>query len=190
MYSMRTSPSPYSQTTAYFTMEPMQYQPTRSSIQSYAITPHSTTRRVNPALSVNHHANLSARPVHPSRSLPRRDVRAEIDDSPIIDPRAFQYLNQNERKSKKNDGTESGIDSRPIINLDAVALLERRRQQQLAKNNRLRGDDGTQSGIDDRSIVDMNAFRYLESKSVKKSQDQTGQSGIDDRPITNPDAFK
>ena len=90
---------------------------------------------------------------------------------------------------------ESGIDSRPIINLDAVAQLERRRQQQIEKNNRLRGgDDGSKSGIDDRSIVDVNAFRYVEARATKTrenlKQGQGDNSGIDDRPITNPDAFK
>jgi hypothetical protein len=158
---------------------------------------HSTpSRRVNPALTIN--PNQPPRSTYPTYGkqnyFPKKGARAEIDDSPIIDPSAFQYLNLNERKPKKKTGSneiESGIDSRPIINLDAVAQLERRRQQQLEKNNRLRGDDGSKGGIDDRSIVDVNAFRYIEARTNKNvKQGQGFDSGIDDRPITNPDAFK
>lgn len=153
-------------------------------------------RRVNPALSANAHP---PRPQYASpnnaRNFASRNNRAEIDDAPIIDPRAFQYLHSNQRQAKKKpagDDMESGIDSRPIINLDAVRQLERRRQQQLEKNSRLRGsDDGSKGGIDDRSIVDVNAFRYIEGKSSKSGkQGQEITSGIDDRPITNPQAFK
>ena len=97
-------------------------------------------------------------------------------------------------KKKPSAANESGIDSRPIINLDAVTQLEKRRQQQIEKNNRLRGDDGSGAGIDGRSIVDANAFRHIEAKTNKnKDNEKQGQdvgSGIDSRPITNPDAFK
>jgi hypothetical protein len=158
---------------------------------------HSTaTRRVNPALTIN--PNQPTRSPYPTYGKPnyysKTNTHGEIDDSPIIDPSAFRYLNLNEQKAKKKPGSkemESGIDDRPIINLDAVAQLERRRQQQLEKNNRLRGDDGSKGGIDDRSIVDINAFRYIEAKTSKnEKQGQGFSSGIDDRPITNPDAFK
>ena len=156
-----------------------------------------TTRRVNPALTIN--PNQPPRSAQPAFNKPiyspKRNPTSEIDDSPIIDPSAFQYLNLNERRNKKkgkSNEIESGIDDRPIINLGAVAQLERRRQQQLEKYNRLRGDDGSQGGIDDRSIVDVNAFRYIEAKTTKneKQGQDVGSSGIDDRPITNPDAFK
>lgn len=155
-----------------------------------------TTRRVNPALTIN--PNQPPRSSQPTFNKPiyspKRNPTSEIDDSPIIDPSAFQYLNLNERRTKKkgkSNEIESGIDDRPIINLGAVAQLERRRQQQLERYNRLRGDDGSQGGIDDRSIVDVNAFRYIEAKTNKnEKQGQDVSSGIDDRPITNPDAFK
>lgn len=154
------------------------------------------TRRVNPALTIN--PNQPPKSTYPTYGkqnyYSKKNTRGEIDDSPIIDPSAFQYLNINNRRTKKKSGSneiESGIDSRPIINLDAVAQLERRRQQQLEKNNRLRGDDGSKGGIDDRSIVDVNAFRYIEAKTTKyEKQGQGIDSGIDDRPITNPNAFK
>lgn len=153
-------------------------------------------RRVNPALTIN--------PNQPPRSPQyatnikqtyafKKNIRSEVDDSPIIDPSAFRYLNEQKSQKKKvtpND-IESGIDSRPIINLDAVAQLERRRQQQLEKYNRLRGDDGPKEGIDDRSIVDLTAFRYIEAKTNQKDkQGQNVTSGIDDTPIVSPDAFK
>lgn len=172
------------------------YQPTSPTRSNLPPTP---TRRVNPALSANTNHPRPFYSTHGKQqaqhfNFSQRNNRAEIDDSPIIDPRAFQYLNSNERKGKKkpiSDNMESGIDSRPIINLDAVAQLERRRQQQLEKNNRLRGDDGSKGGIDDRSIVDVNAFRYIEGRTNKvNKQGQNMTSGIDDRPITNPDAFK
>ncbi len=174
-----------------------QYHPQSYSGSRTPDVSHSTPiRRVNPALTIN--PNQPPRSPHPNYSKPnsyyKKNPRAEIDDSPIIDPSAFKYLNINERKGKKKLGSneiESGIDDRPIINLDAVAQLERRRQKQLEKNNRLRGDDGLQAGIDDRSIVDVNAFRYIEAKTNKnEKQGQGDSSGIDDRPITNPDAFK
>jgi hypothetical protein len=127
----------------------------------------------------------------------KKDLRAEIDDTPIIDPAAFHYLNLNETQgSKKSTRTnnESGIDTRPIINLDALTQFERRRQQQLEKNNRLRGDDGSSSGIDERPIVDINAFRHIESKSTNNNanerRSQSTTSGIDNRPITNSNACK
>jgi hypothetical protein len=155
-----------------------------------------SSRRINPALTID--SNQPARSQYPTygkqHHFSRKDTRAEIDDSPIIDPSAFQYLNLNERRMKKKAASneiESGIDSRPIINLDAVAQLERRRQQQLEKNNRLRGDDGSKGGIDDRSIIDANAFRYIEARPNKNDKQGQGiSSGIDDRPITNPDAFR
>jgi hypothetical protein len=174
-----------------------QYHPQAYSGSKTMDVYHSTPmRRVNPALTIN--PNQPPRSPHPTYNKPnsyyKKNPRAEIDDSPIIDPNAFRYLNLNERKNKKKSGSnemESGIDDRPIINLDAVAQLERRRQQQLEKNNRLRGDDGSKGGIDDRSIVDLNAFRYIEAKTNKnEKQGQGAGSGIDDRPITNPDAFK
>ena len=153
-------------------------------------------RRVNPALTVN--SNQLPPSQYPSYQKQnyffRRNTRSEIDDSPIIDPRAFQYLNLNERKPKKKvepNEIESGIDSRSIISLDAVKQLERRRQQQLEKSNRSRGDDGPTGGIDDRSVIDSNAFRYIEAKLNKnEKQGQGTASGIDDRPIVNPNAFK
>jgi len=159
------------------------------------IYPSSPTRRVNPALTINpNQPPRSTYPTYGKQNYYKKNTHGEIDDSPIIDPNAFKYLNINDRKSKKkttSDEIESGIDSRPIINLDAVAQLERRRQQQLEKNNRLRGDDGSKGGIDDRSIVDVNAFRYIEARTNKNvKQGQGFDSGIDDRPITNPDAFK
>jgi hypothetical protein len=177
MYSMRQNTVGY----AY---------PTSSSYYQHKAAVSYPSRQVNPALTVQG-ASRSAAPFYGSGFHPR-SPRAEIDDAPIIDPRAFQFLNGADRRTKKkptHDGLESGIDTRPIINLDAVAQLERRRQHQIAKNNRLRGDDGSSAGIDDRSIVDANAFRYLENRrQVKQGQVESG--GIDDRPITNPDAFK
>ena len=178
-------------------MSPIQYYPqSYSGSKTMDVYPSTPTRRVNPALTIN--PNQPPRSSQPNFSKPnsyyKRNPRAEVDDSPIIDPSAFQYLNISNRKEKKKPGSnemESGIDDRPIINLDAVAQLERRRQQQLEKNNRLRGDDGSKGGIDDRSIVDVNAFRYIEAKANQyEKQGQGITSGIDDRPITNPDAFK
>ncbi|CAF1941624.1 unnamed protein product [Rotaria magnacalcarata] len=167
--------------------------------ESKTITIQHTTqsRRVNPALTIN--PNQQPRSQSANYGKPKytykRDMRSEIDDSPIIDPSAFRYLNLNERKAKttatSGNDFESGIDTRSIINLDAVTQLERRRQQLLEKNNRLRGDDGPKEGIDDRSIIDSNAFRYIEAKTSKsQKQGQGFDGGIDDRPIVNPDAFK
>jgi hypothetical protein len=209
MYSMRntTVGYHYPQGTTTYTIQPVQqanHRPTTNHTHSMSHTRvssipiNSSTRHVNPALTIDaSRISRTFHPVsHPSNYNSRREphARAEIDDSPIIDPRAFQYLNPNERQSKKNkknnsNDMDSGIDYRPIINLDAVMQLERRRQQQIEKNNRLRGDDGSNAGIDDRSIVDINAFRFIEAKTSKK-QGQNDSSGIDDRPITNPDAFK
>ena len=158
--------------------------------------PGTPSRNVNPALVVNPPPySLSQYATFGKESLfAKKETRAEIDDSPIIDPSAFRYLNLgqpevvNKRPSAAN---ESGIDSRPIINLDAVTQLEKRRQQQMEKNNRVRGDDGSGSGIDKRSMVDPNAFRHIEGKKNKANEKQgQGESGIDARPITNPDAFK
>ena len=107
------------------------------------------SRNVNPALTNNPPApSLSQYATFGKESLfAKKETRAEIDDKPIIDPSAFQYLTlkekQGQRKPTAQANKESGIDSRPIINLDAVTQLERRRQQQLEKNNRLRGDDGS-----------------------------------------------
>lgn len=154
------------------------------------------SRRVNPALINNpNQPPRTPSAYHPQPTFTyKRDTRSEVDDSPIIDPNAFRYLNFNEKKSKTKSSPndiESGIDSRPIINLDAVAKLERRRQQILEKNSRLRGDDGPKEGIDDRSIIDSNAFRYIEAKAAKsRKQGQGFDGGIDDRPIVNPNAFK
>ena len=157
------------------------------------------SRNVNPALSVNPPpASNSQYATFGKESLfAKKETRAEVDDTPIIDPKAFHYLSLGEKRPAKKPApgmNEGGIDSRPIINLDGVTQLERRRQQQLEKNNRLRGDDGSGPGIDERSIVDANAFRHIEAKTSKpKQNDPQGQgntSGIDSRPITNPDAFK
>ncbi|CAF4177427.1 unnamed protein product, partial [Adineta steineri] len=176
---------------------PHGYSQHHSGFKKTNISQSTQSRRINPALTINPN-QLPPRSHYPTHgkqnNFARKDTRAEIDDSPIIDPSAFQFLNLNERRAKKKTGPnemESGIDSRPIINLDAVAQLERRRQQQLEKNNRLRGDDGSKGGIDDSPIVDLNAFRYIEGRTNKNDrQGQNIQSGIDDRPITNPDAFK
>jgi hypothetical protein len=180
------------------------YQNTRA-IQDQATgmyhhkNPGTPSRNVNPALTVNPPAySQSQYASYGKESLyAKKETRAEIDDSPIIDPSAFHYLNLGDKKAPKKSSSaanESGIDSRPIINLDAVTQLEKRRQQQIEKNNRLRGDDGSGAGIDGRPIVDANAFRHIEAKSNKnKDNTQQGQgvgSGIDTRPITNPDAFK
>ena len=158
--------------------------------------PGTPSRNVNPALTVNPPPySLSQYATYGKESLfAKKETRAEIDDSPIIDPSAFRYLNLNEKKVPNKGpaaANDSGIDSRPIINLDAVTQLERRRQQQIEKNNRLRGDDGSGGGIDGRPIVDLNAFRHIEAKANKsKDKDQSVGSGIDETPITNPDAFK
>lgn len=161
--------------------------------------PGTPSRKVNPALTVNPPAySLSQYATFGKESLfAKKETRAEIDDGPIIDPNAFRYLESGGRNVPSRTpsaANNSGIDSRPIINLDAVNQLEKRRQQQIEKNNRLRGDDGSGSGIDGRSIVDANAFRHIEAKGNKnKDSDKQGQgvgSGIDERPITNPDAFK
>jgi hypothetical protein len=158
--------------------------------------PGTPSRNVNPALTVNPPPySLSQYATFGKESLyAKKETRAEIDDSPIIDPSAFRYLNLGDQKvSNKSSSAanESGIDSRPIINLDAVTQLEKRRQQQIQKNNKLRGDDGTGPGIDQRSMVDPNAFRHIEAKKNKANEKQgQGGSGIDARPITNPDAFK
>jgi len=172
------------------------YSSSYSGSKTTNVQPSTPTRRVNPALTINpNQPPRSAKPNYGKQNYySKKNTHGEIDDSPIIDPSAFRYLNLNERKAKKktnSDEIESGIDSRPIINLDAVAQLERRRQQQLEKNNRLRGDDGSKGGIDDRSIIDANAFRYIEARPNKKDKQGQGiNSGIDDRPITNPDAFR
>jgi len=172
---------------------------TQTSSMYHHKNPGTPSRNTNPALTIN--------PPLPSQSqyatygkeslFVKQETRGEIDDSPIIDPSAFRYLNLADKKVQKkgtSDVNDSGIDSRPIINLDAVTQLEKRRQQQLQKNNRLRGDDGSGAGIDSRPIVDTNAFRHIEKKTNKnKDNEQQGQdinSGIDNRPITNPDAFK
>lgn len=157
-------------------------------------------RNVNPALTVHPPPSVMFS-MNSSKAMPTRSAsysaqrnRSEIDESPIIDPRAFQYLHKNEQSTrKKTNDIESGIDTRPIINLDALTQFERRRQQQLAKNNRLRGDDDSSKsgGIDDRPIINADAFRYIEAKfrdPIKSNRNET--SGIDDRPITNPDAFR
>ena len=159
----------------------------------HAKNPGTPSRNVNPALTVNPAPYSNAQyATHGKESvLAKKELRSEIDDSPIIDPSAFRYLNLGDKPvSKKSPANDSGIDTRPIINLDAVTQLERRRQQQIEKNNRLRGDDGSDAGIDGRPIVDINAFRHIEAKA-NKNKDQQGQGGgIDSRPITNPDAFK
>lgn len=161
--------------------------------------PGTPSRKVNPALSVNpppyslsQYATFGKESVYANKEL-----RGEIDDAPIIDPSAFRYIESGGKAPVNRTASaakESGIDSRPIINLDAVHQLERRRQQQIEKNNKLRGDDGSGAGIDSRSMVDANAFRHIEAKANKpKNNDKQGQgvdSGIDARPITNPDAFK
>jgi len=162
--------------------------------------PGTPSRNINPALTINPPPySQSQYASYGKESLfAKKETRGEIDDSPIIDPSAFHYLNLSEKKVQKKPSSaanESGIDSRPIINLDAVTQLEKRRQQQIEKNNRLRGDDGSGAGIDGRPIVDANAFRHIEAAKTKKNKDneQQGQGadrGIDDRPITNPDAFK
>ncbi|CAF3209149.1 unnamed protein product [Rotaria socialis] len=168
--------------------------------------PGTPSRNVNSALKVN---PSPLPPPSPPKALSqyainsrenvliKKDIRSEIDDSPIIDPRAFQYLNLDNRKAQQKPisaANESGIDARPIVNFDAVTQLEKRRQQQIEKNNRLRGDDGSGSGIDGRPIVDINAFRHIEAKAYKKKDnEQQGQGtggGIDERPITNFDAIK
>ncbi len=158
--------------------------------------PGTPSRNVNPALVVNPPPySLSQYATFGKESLfAKKETRAEVDDSPIIDPSAFRYLNLGEPKvvnKSPSAAKDSGIDSRPIINLDAVTQLEKRRQQQIEKNNRLRGDDGSGSGIDQRSMVNPNAFRHIEGKRNKPNEKQ-GQddSGIDARPIANPDAFK
>ena len=163
--------------------------------------PGTPSRKVNPALTVNPPPySLSQYATFGKESVyANKDLRAQIDDAPIIDPTAFRYLESGgksapNRNRSSSAAMESGIDSRPIINLDAVHQLERRRQQQIEKNNKLRGDDGSGSGIDSRSMVDANAFRHIEAKVNKsKDTDKQGQGvggGIDARPITNPDAFK
>ncbi len=160
--------------------------------------PGTPSRNVNPALTVNPPPYSQAQYASYGKEslFAKKETRAEIDDSPIIDPSAFHYLNLGDKKvqKKSSPANDSGIDSRPIINLDAVTQLEKRRQQQIEKNNRLRGDDGSGAGIDARSIVDANAFRHIEAKAIKnKDKEQQVQgvgSGIDSRPITNPGAFK
>ncbi|UJR26652.1 hypothetical protein I4U23_007969 [Adineta vaga] len=156
--------------------------------------PGTPTRRVNPALTARPSRYATQ---NKESGFYNRETLGEIDDSPIIDPSAFRYLNSNSQKSQNKPSAPvdgSGIDTRPIINLDAVTQLEKRRQQQIEKNNRVRGDDGSGPGIDGRPIVDLNAFRHIEAKKNKsKDNEQQGQSvdyKIDDRPITNPDAFK
>ena len=190
---MRGPPAGYSYPTS-----PNSYQQQQQQQTVHYRTSSSSSRHINPALTVNptpisprtYYSTVQPR----SSSYSAQRNRGEIDDSPIIDPRAFQYLNNSERRQKKKnyDDIESGIDNRPIINLDALTQFERRRQQQLAKNNRLRGDDGgSKGGIDERSIVNADAFRYIENRNRDlRKQGQTDSSGIDDRPITNPDAFK
>jgi hypothetical protein len=164
--------------------------------QSGMYNPATPTRHVNPALIKNPPPYSQAQYAsHGKESLyAKKDTRGEIDDKPIIDPNAFRYLNLDDKNVQKKPSAAdgSGIDSRPIINLDAVAQLEKRRQQQIEKNNRIRGDDGSGPGIDSRSMVDVNAFRHIEAKTNKnKDNEQQGQGGgIDSRPITNPDAFK
>lgn len=165
--------------------------------------PGTPSRNVNPALSMN--------PPSPSQSpyatmgkeslFAKKETRAEIDDSPIVDPNAFYYLHLNERpvavpppsassvKKVTRSNTDSGIDTRPIVNLNAVTQLERRRQQQLEKDSRPRGDDGSGSGVDQRSMVDVNAFRHIEAKPSKNSN-PNDNGGVDNRSITNPDAIR
>lgn len=161
--------------------------------------PGTPSRNVNPALKVNPTpVQLSQYAINGRENvLIKKETRGEVDDSPIIDPRAFQYLNLDEKNKQKKSpsaAAESGIDTRPIINIDAVTQLERRRQQQIEKSSRLRGDDGSGSGIDGRPIVDANAFRHIEAKTnQKRDTEQQGQGttgGIDERPITNFDAIK
>ena len=162
-------------------------------------SPGTPSRNINPALKVNPPPlSQSQYAVYGKESdFIKKETRGEIDDSPIIDPSAFHYLNLNDKKVQKKTASsadDSGIDTRPIINLDAVTQLEKRRQQQIEKNNRLRGDDGSGAGIDGRSIVDRNAFRHIEAKvSKNRVREQKGEDntdGVDNRPITNPDAFK
>lgn len=154
--------------------------------------PGTPNRNVNPALVANPSPYSTAQFATNGREslFAKKETRGEIDDAPIIDPSAFRYLNLNEKKPSGRPSDESGIDSRPIINLDAVTQLEKRRQQQIEKNNRLRGDDGSGSGIDGRSLVNVNAFRHIEEKNKKNKGKEQQDSGIDSRPITNPDAFK
>ena len=155
--------------------------------------PGTPNRNVNPALIATPSPYSTSQFATNGREslFAKKELRGEIDDSPIIDSSAFRYLNLNEQKPSNRPADGSGIDARPIINLDAVTQLERRRQQQIEKNNRVRGDDGSGSGIDGRSMVNANAFRHIEEKGKKiKDKDQQDSSGIDSRPITNPDAFK
>lgn len=156
--------------------------------------PGTPSRNVNPALTMNPPAYSQAQyATYGKESLyAKKETRAEIDDAPIIDPSAFHYLSLGDQKDPKKPSAanDSGIDTRPIINLDAVHQLEKRRQQQLEKSNRLRGDDGSGAGIDGRPIVDANAFRHIEAKTTKKKDNEQDQGGIDSTPITNPDAFK
>jgi hypothetical protein len=157
--------------------------------------PGTPSRNVNPALIANPPPYSQAQYATNGREsvFATKKTRGEIDDAPIIDPTAFRYLNLDDKKgqNKKPSAADgSGIDSRPIINLDAVTQLEKRRQQQIEKSNRIRGDDGSGAGIDGRSMVDANAFRHIEAKANKNKNNDQGGSGIDSTPITNPDAFK
>jgi hypothetical protein len=155
--------------------------------------PGTPSRNVNPALIKNPSPYSQSPYATQGREsgYAKKETLGEIDDSPIIDPSAFRYLNLDDKKApnkKSSAANESGIDSRPIINLDAVTQLEKRRQQQIEKSHRIRGDDGSGPGIDGRSMVDANAFRHIEAKTKKGQNNDEG--GIDARPITNPDAFK
>ncbi|CAF1085407.1 unnamed protein product, partial [Didymodactylos carnosus] len=168
---------------AYFYNRPGEQQP---------LSPPFRMKPINPSLVSKTGGSSSPSLVQPkgmgyASAYAKKEPRGEIDDAPIIDPSAFRYLNMKERKAqKKTDDIEQGIDDRPIINLDAVQQLERRRQHQL--NKKKKDDDIV--GIDDRPIVNLDSFRYIENKREgKKNQEDQGPH-IDTRPITNPDAFK
>ena len=114
-----TSQSSYSDGRSPNPMSPTQYYPQSYSGSKTTDVYHSTPiRRVNPALTIN--PNQLPKSSQPNYSKPnsyyRKNPHAEIDDSPIIDPSAFRYLNLGEPKvvNKKSIGCnemDSGIDS-------------------------------------------------------------------------------
>lgn len=96
--------------------------------------------------------------------LVKKELRPEIDDSPIVDPSSFYYLNLGDKDAAKKGvrpSNDSGIDTRPIVDIDAITQLERRRQQQIQKDQRPRGDDASESGVDSRPITSSDAFKFV-----------------------------
>jgi hypothetical protein len=89
-------------------------------------------------------------------------TRASIDDTPIIAPDAFRYLERkaDAAKLKKDYDTGPSIDETPQVNLSAFQYLERK---EIPK----KPEEGP--SIDESSIVNPEAFKYLGKRKQKQN---------------------